>query len=476
VRREVLLGARDSDSEHAERAIATIAATYDGTDRYQLEAINVAAAGRKMALLARLEARGPLTVAQFPLLQLLAPDRAVASLLERLADEDLDEPSARLLFDNAVNIPSPDAGWGLLALAQDADRPLALRTTALERVLANVGDRGAWSQIARHARFSEAMSALLDDDALRPIALRAVARLRLKQLANRVVSVANNDALKPRVRAQAVHVAARLKPPGVADALNELLDDSAPQVAQAALDGLVAVQDIRSLREILGGRRYPESVRQSAATQLVASTGGALVLLRLIDEKRLPPEMTRSIVAKAVAHPDANVRVLYEKFVPEDQRPKKLGKAITSDDILSLSGDAGRGRLIFFKSSAAQCNACHAVQGFGSTIGPELSNIGKKYERKALLETILQPSKAIAPEYVPYLLVTKGGQVFAGFLVERTEDYVLLKDIKNQRVRVEVDEIEALVQREQSLMPELVLSEVTAQDAADLLEFLTNLK
>jgi putative heme-binding domain-containing protein len=116
------------------------------------------------------------------------------------------------------------------------------------------------------------------------------------------------------------------------------------------------------------------------------------------------------------------------------------------------------------------------VQGFGGATGPELSNIGKKYERKALLETILDPSKAIAPEYVPYVLETTGGQVFAGFLVERAVDHVTLKDVKNQSIRVATDDVAALVQQQKSLMPELVLSEVTAQDAADLLAFLTSLK
>ncbi len=198
--------------------------------------------------------------------------------------------------------------------------------------------------------------------------------------------------------------------------------------------------------------------------------------MRLIEEEQLPPEVRNQVVAKAVGHPDANVRVLYEKFLPEDQRPKKLGSGVSADEILALAGDANRGRVIFFKSSAAQCKHCHAVQGFGGTIGPELSNIGKKYERKALLETILEPSKAIAPEYVPYLLETTSGQVYAGFLVERTDEHVVLKDIKDQEVRVPADEIEALVEQQKSLMPELVLSEVTAQDAADLLAFLATLK
>ena len=53
---------------------------------------------------------------------------------------------------------------------------------------------------------------------------------------------------------------------------------------------------------------------------------------------------------------------------------------------------------------------------------------------------------------------------------------MVLKDVKSKSIRVAADEIEALVQQQKSLMPELVLSEVTAQDAADLLAFLTTLK
>jgi putative heme-binding domain-containing protein len=330
--------------------------------------------------------------------------------------------------------------------------------------------------MTRERRFNDALGRLLSDDALQPAAIRAIGRLRVDALAADVLALVKSDTAAPAARAAAVRVTARLNPPGAADALRGLLDGPDRVVARAALDGLVELQDIRALREILAGDRFSSDVRRSAARQLVDSTGGALVLLRMIDEGQLSPELTEQVVSKAASHADANVRVLYEKFVPEDQRPKKLGKSVTADEILALSGDANRGRVIFFKSSAAQCKACHAVHGFGASTGPELTNIGKKYERRALLETILDPSKAIAPEFVPYLLETTGGQVLAGFLVERTGEQVLLKDIKGEQIRVPIAEVEALVQQKKSLMPELVLSEVTAQDAADLLEFLTSLK
>jgi putative heme-binding domain-containing protein len=273
-----------------------------------------------------------------------------------------------------------------------------------------------------------------------------------------------------------VGVAAHLKPRGLADSLGELLNDPAPRVAAAALDALVEIQDIRSLREILCGDRFVPDVRAATAARLIDSTSGALVLLRLIDENQLPKALRQSVIARAAAHPDSNIRVLYEKFVPEAQRPKKLGQAVSSEAILALEGDANRGRGIFNKSSAAQCKTCHAVQGFGGSLGPDLTHVGKKYERGALLETIIEPSKAIAPEFVPYVLETTSGVVHAGFLVERTENYVMLKDVKSRLVRVPTKEIEVLQAQPKSLMPELILSEITAQDAADLLAFLTTLK
>ena len=475
VRREVLLAIRGLQGEQAETVLAEMAATYDGQDRYLLEAVNIAASDRKAALLARLEKRGPLSIAQFPLLQLLDPNRAAGELLAKL-ETKLDETQARLVMQNAVNIPAVEAGWGLLKLAANPAAPMGLRREALDKVVANLDRRGPWIAIGRDKKFAAALKNLLADEAMRTAALQAIDAVHVNALAGDVLTLANSASVDPAVREQAIGVAARLKSDRTLPELRTLLNDPQPAVAAAALQGLIALQDIRSLREILAGDRFPGEVRRRTAEQLVDSVGGAIVLLRLIDENQLPADLKQTVVSKATTHPDLNVRVLYEKFIPEADRPKKLGAAISADQILALTGDAARGRVIFEQSSAAQCKQCHAVQKFGGSLGPELTNIGKKYERAALLETILQPSKAMAPEFVPYLLETKSGRVYAGFLIERTDDHVTLKDVKSQTVRVAADDIEALVVQQKSLMPELVLSEVTAQDAADLLAFLASLK
>ena len=140
-----------------------------------------------------------------------------------------------------------------------------------------------------------------------------------------------------------------------------------------------------------------------------------------------------------------------------------------------MTGDDNRGRNIFFKSSAVRCKACHQVNGFGTTLGPDLTQIGKKYERAALLETILNPSKAVAPEYIVHLVETTGGEVHAGFIVEQNDSEMVLKNVEGKSIRVAKADIVGVHPQKQSMMPELVLQDITAQDAADLLAFLVSL-
>lgn len=106
----------------------------------------------------------------------------------------------------------------------------------------------------------------------------------------------------------------------------------------------------------------------------------------------------------------------------------------------------------------------------------KLTTIGKKYNRAQLLESILEPSKLIDPKYVTHLVETKDGQVLSGLLIERNANEVVLKDAQNKVFRLPASSVEHLVTQQQSLMPELLLRDMTAQQVADLLEYLGSLK
>jgi putative heme-binding domain-containing protein len=75
-----------------------------------------------------------------------------------------------------------------------------------------------------------------------------------------------------------------------------------------------------------------------------------------------------------------------------------------------------------------------------------------------------------------YIVETKAGRVFTGLLVSRTDKQVLLRDAKQQQTAIKANEIEELIVQRKSLMPELLLKDMTAQQVADLLAYLSSLK
>ena len=112
----------------------------------------------------------------------------------------------------------------------------------------------------------------------------------------------------------------------------------------------------------------------------------------------------------------------------------------------------------------------------GSTLGPDLSAIGKKLDRARILESILEPSKSIEPQYVQYLVETKDGQIHTGLLAEKSAAQVVLKSQGDKETRIPADKVAVLAPQRNSIMPELLLRDLTAEQVADLLAFLESLK
>jgi putative heme-binding domain-containing protein len=210
--------------------------------------------------------------------------------------------------------------------------------------------------------------------------------------------------------------------------------------------------------------------------RLLASTVGSLALAYSMGERPLSEASCRAVLKTVKTNPDAQIRDLFERFLPFDERAQRMGASVRPEQILAVKGDAGRGRELFFKSAGLQCMNCHRVGGEGKTLGPDLSAIGKKYGRAQILENILDPSKSIDPAYITHMVETKNGQIHTGVLVHKTADHVLLKIVGDQEIRIPAKDIELITSQKKSLMPELLLRDLTLQQAADLVDFLATLK
>ncbi len=259
-----------------------------------------------------------------------------------------------------------------------------------------------------------------------------------------------------------------------------------PHIGSDVVDecGLRLVHDwIRQLsfradeRALLARLRDPAVAAQqrtAAIDRLLSSPGSALLLMEELAQGRLPASVRAQVVAAAQQRP-VPVRDLFERFVPDEQKVARLGNVIDAAALLARKGDAARGRELFFKSGSL-CVNCHKVGGTGGAVGPDLSQIGKKYNRAQLLESILEPSKVIDPPYVAYLVETTDGKVLTGVVASKTPTEVVLRDAEAKEIRLPAAKVAKMEAQKKSLMPDQLLRDLTAEQAADLLEFLASLK
>ncbi len=182
------------------------------------------------------------------------------------------------------------------------------------------------------------------------------------------------------------------------------------------------------------------------------------------------------VVAAAQRHPEPVIAGLFEEFVPADQRVKRLGTVVDPATILALSGDASRGRRLYHEAASMQCRNCHMIGEVGREVGPPLTVIGGKLDRAKLLESMLEPSKTIDPKYLSWVVETADGRALNGLVVSKTDQTVVLRDAENKTVELPTAEIEQMEPQKVSLMPEHLLRDLTAPEAADPLAYLESLR
>ncbi len=219
----------------------------------------------------------------------------------------------------------------------------------------------------------------------------------------------------------------------------------------------------------------PTATRNAAIDQHLSDTANALRLVRAVQEHDFNAALKKELIARAAAHPKPETRDLFERFLPEEQRAKRLGTSFDPQVVLSLKGDASRGRNVFFRESV-QCINCHRLDNRGRELGPDLSKVGAKYPKAQLLEHLTAPSQFIDLKYAAFEVETTDDESISGFIVNRSEKVITLKTLNAETITFKRGDIASIRQSAISTMPLGILQSLTAAEAADLLAFLETLK
>jgi putative membrane-bound dehydrogenase-like protein len=141
--------------------------------------------------------------------------------------------------------------------------------------------------------------------------------------------------------------------------------------------------------------------------------------------------------------------------------------------LLDGPADATAGERVFFHPKGPGCYRCHAIDGRGGRAGPELSATGGTLTRRRLVESILQPSKEIAPQFVPWLIARTDGTVVSGLLIdESASGEQTYADSKGATFTLKPGEVAERKPMATSIMPDDLARTMTLQDFRDLLAFL----
>jgi putative heme-binding domain-containing protein len=123
---------------------------------------------------------------------------------------------------------------------------------------------------------------------------------------------------------------------------------------------------------------------------------------------------------------------------------------------------------------AAQCLQCHKFGNEGGAVGAELTAASSKYTRRDILESILEPSKVISEQYQNTMILTKGGNILDGRVLEENAERLILQPnpLQPEKIEVKKSEIEKRQPSKVSPMPEKLVNNFTKEEILDLLAFI----
>lgn len=138
-------------------------------------------------------------------------------------------------------------------------------------------------------------------------------------------------------------------------------------------------------------------------------------------------------------------------------------------------GDVDRGRAIFADAKRLACVRCHRVRGQGGDVGPDLSDVGAKFDRPLLIESLLDPSRQIVEGYRTTTIATTDGRVFTGIARDESPAGLVIVDAEGKRHAVRAAEIEDRKSDNTSVMPSGLAAGLSPAEFTDLIAYLENL-
>lgn len=137
------------------------------------------------------------------------------------------------------------------------------------------------------------------------------------------------------------------------------------------------------------------------------------------------------------------------------------------------TGDSVAGKTIF--ESKGKCLTCHSVGLEGGSLGPDLSDVGRRRTLSYLQESIVKPDADVPIRYRAIRVVTTPGEAIAGIRLNEDDVSIQLRDAQDRLRCFMKDDLKDIQHEKASLMPSYA-SVLSGKEIEDLVAYLNSLR
>jgi hypothetical protein len=246
-------------------------------------------------------------------------------------------------------------------------------------------------------------------------------------------------------------VTLRDRPETVQVILQQINELSPPDLSSELIDALSKSRDPQTGAALV--QHLPKltpAARRYEIAGLVRRSEWSMALLDSIEAGKLPPsELATEQWAELKNNPDSKIAKRAQALAG-NRGAVTADRAAVVQKLLPAAGKTGdshRGKEVF----DANCAVCHAFNGTGGKVGPNLTGIGSR-EPKEILIDILDPNRSVEANYRSWSVST-GDETFAGRLESETQTTVEILDSTGQKHVIQRKDVKQMNTSGMSIMP-----------------------
>ncbi|MEN9674924.1 MAG: hypothetical protein RIS76_820 [Verrucomicrobiota bacterium] len=227
----------------------------------------------------------------------------------------------------------------------------------------------------------------------------------------------------------------------------------------------------RGEMQLIDARPIHDSFGLTNAMLVSPGKPGESVLLHRLSKRgpgQMPPLVTTVVDDLAVA--------LFREWIGGLKPERAFVRNWTMTELMS---DWGKRRLAASETAGRElfrslgCVQCHRAEGAGGAVGPDLTGVASRLDRRALLESVLEPSKLIADEFATYEIELRDGEVISGRVERETEADLIVRTGSAVEPLVRVVRKDVAHRRKSTIsnMPAGMLNVLEKEQALELLSY-----